>query len=256
MRIIHGCRSLHASLMLFYFLFPLCVLCASVVSPVSSGFKERNGWVKITNVTPWIVNGPAENEGVAVPDNQPTTRQYVFVQVETDEGLTGWGEITTYPGPVANPAICGMLREIRPLLVGQDANRIEAVWQRIFQAFTYVGSRGATTAMISAIDIALWDIKGQALGVPIYELLGGAVRETIPLYTHYGYATSIDAVVQGALAEVRGRPGDQDGSVLRRASAEKHRLHRRSDQRRRGARGRGDDRRRARGDRAGHRTPD
>lgn len=159
--------------------------------------------MKITNVTPWIINGPAENAGVAIPDDRPTTRQYVFVQVETDEGLTGWGEITTYPGPVANPAISGMLREVRPLLVGQDANRIEAVWQRIFQAFTYVGSRGATTAMISAIDIALWDIKGQALGVPIYELLGGAVRETIPLYTHYGYSTSIDEVVQGALTEVR-----------------------------------------------------
>lgn len=159
--------------------------------------------MKITNVTPWIINGPWENEGAAVPENRPIRRQYVFVQVETDEGLDGWGEITTYPGPVANPAICGMLRETAPLLVGDDPTHIEAIWQKIFAAFTYMGSRGATTAMISAIDIALWDIRGQSLGVPIYQLLGGPVRETIPLYTHYGYSTSIDEVVQGALTEVR-----------------------------------------------------
>src|SRR6266480_2282005 len=80
--------------------------------------------------------------------------------------------------------------------------QIKAIWHELLVAFTYVGARGATTAMVSGIDIALWDSKGQALGVPIYELLGGAVRETIPLYTHFQYSTSVEQMVENAVAEV------------------------------------------------------
>jgi len=72
----------------------------------------------------------------------------------------------------------------------------------VLRAFTYVGTRGATTAMLSAIDIALWDIKGQALGVPIYDLFGGAVRETIPLYTHFQYQRTVEQMVENACGEV------------------------------------------------------
>jgi galactonate dehydratase len=61
-----------------------------------------------------------------------------------------------------------------------------------------VGTRGATTAAISAIDIALWDIRGKALGQPIYQLLGGPVRETIPLYCHPYAPTSPETIVQSA----------------------------------------------------------
>jgi len=158
--------------------------------------------MKITNVTPWIVNGPWENADTVVPDGRPRVKQYVFVQVETDEGVTGWGEITTYPGPVANRAIAAMLREVGPFLVGDDPSHIEAIWQKIFRAFTYMGSRGATTALISGIDIALWDIRGKVLDQPIYMLLGGPVRDSISLYTHYGYTPQVEEFVQSALTEV------------------------------------------------------
>ena len=121
------------------------------------------------------------------PDPAEHLQQYVFVQVDTDEGLTGWGEITTYPGLVANRAVAAMLREVREVLIGLDPSRIEAIWHKLFRLFTYMGTRGATTAMISGIDIALWDIRGQALGLPIYDLLGGPVRETVPLYVHFAY---------------------------------------------------------------------
>jgi galactonate dehydratase len=87
-------------------------------------------------------------------------------------------------------------------LRGEDPTHIEAIWHKLLRAFTYVGTRGATTAMLSGIDIALWDIKGQALGIPIYELLGGAVRETIPLYTHFLYARTVQEMVENACAEV------------------------------------------------------
>ncbi len=67
-----------------------------------------------------------------------------------------------------------MIREIEPSLIGDDATRIEAMTIKLAGIFTYTGTRGAVSALISAIDIALWDIRGQALGVPIYDLLGGS----------------------------------------------------------------------------------
>ena len=152
--------------------------------------------MQITRIRPWHVSGPAS-------DGATGNLTYVFVQVTTDAGLTGWGEITTYPGPVANRAIAAALCELDEFLRGDDPTQIEAIWHKVFRAFTYVGTRGATTALISGIDIALWDIKGQALGVPIYELLGGAVRPTIPLYTHFQYATTVEEMVHNAVGEVQ-----------------------------------------------------
>src|SRR5215216_3025599 len=153
--------------------------------------------MKITRIRPWHVSGPAP-----AVDSNPPKLSYVFVQVDTDEGLTGWGEITTYPGTIANRTMVAALRELSTFLEGEDPSQIEAIWHKVLRAFTYVGSRGATTAMLSGIDIALWDIKGQLLGVPVYELLGGAVRNSIPLYTHFQYARSVDEMVANACAEV------------------------------------------------------
>src|ERR671939_863826 len=148
--------------------------------------------MQITRFRPWHVSGPA-----ADADAASARLSYVFVQVETDEGLTGWGEITTYPGTIANRTIVAALTELDTFLRGADPTAIEALWHRVLRAFTYVGTRGATTAMLSGIDIALWDIRGQALGVPIYDLLGGAVRETVPLYTHIRQGKSIAEAAQG-----------------------------------------------------------
>lgn len=114
----------------------------------------------------------------------PTTREFIFVKVETDEGISGWGEVTNYPGSVGNRAVGHYIQELRHFLVGQDPTAIESIWQRTFRLFTYTGTRGATTAAISGIDIALWDILGKSLGKPIYALLGGPVRDRIALYTH------------------------------------------------------------------------
>jgi galactonate dehydratase len=152
--------------------------------------------MQITRIRPWLVSGPPSEE------SSPKLT-YNFVQVETDEGLTGWGEITTYPGTIANRTIIAALREVGDFLKGEDPRNIEAIWHKLLRAFTYVGTRGATTALISGIDIALWDLKGQALGVPIYELLGGPVRETIPLYTHFQYARTVEQMVENATAEVQ-----------------------------------------------------
>jgi len=114
----------------------------------------------------------------------PVNRTFVFIQVDTDEGVTGWGEITTYPGPVANGAIAAFVNQIGKWLVGENPEDIERIWTKIFRGMTYVGTRGATTAAISGIDIALWDIRGKVLNQPVYKLLGGAVRDKIALYCH------------------------------------------------------------------------
>ena len=132
--------------------------------------------MKITKVTPWLLHARA-----AYYFGRPG--EYIFVEVKTDEGITGWGEVTT-THPVANRAVCAILRELGPMIEGDDPIQIEKIWNKIFRRFTYMGSRGASTNAISGIDIALWDIRGKALNHPIYNLLGGAVRDSIELYTH------------------------------------------------------------------------
>ena len=160
--------------------------------------------MKITRVSPWIITGPPTDGRDSDAGPGAHLSQYVFVQVDTDEGLTGWGEVTTYPGSVANRVVAGMIREAESLVVGLDPAHIEAIWHRLFRAFTYMGTRGATTATLSGIDIALWDIRGQALGVPIHDLLGGPVRERVPLYTHIRLGQTVDEAAEGALEQVRG----------------------------------------------------
>jgi galactonate dehydratase len=128
--------------------------------------------MKITGVKPWLIKSSGSYWG-----------EFLFVEVNTDEGITGWGEITTTTR-IANRALTAMLKQINHMLIGEDASRIELLWHKLFRSFTYMGSRGAAVECLSAIDIALWDIRGKALGKPIYELLGGAVRDEIALYTH------------------------------------------------------------------------
>jgi galactonate dehydratase len=128
--------------------------------------------MKITSINPWIVKVEGTYWG-----------EYFFIEVQTDEGITGWGEITTTT-LIANRSVAGIIDTLNDLLVGEDPAQIEHIWHKIFRSFTYMGSRGATTHVVSGIDIALWDIRGKVLGLPIYELLGGKVRDEILLYTH------------------------------------------------------------------------
>jgi galactonate dehydratase len=141
--------------------------------------------MKITRVTPWLVSAPRPYLDTA-HEAPRREREYIFVEVSTDEGLTGWGEITG-AHPIASRAVCAMLAQTSELIEGDDPTRIETIWNKVFRAFTYTGTRGATASIVSGIDIALWDIRGKQLGLPVYELLGGGpVRDSIALYTHPG----------------------------------------------------------------------
>ncbi len=139
--------------------------------------------MKITAVRPWIIQVPWSIR----PGEEPSVdnkRELLFCQVDTDEGITGWGEVTTYPGVVGNRSVAHMIREVGSTLIGRDPAHIERIWIDNVRTMTYVGTRGAVSATASAIDIALWDIQGKALNLPIYMLMGGPVRDRIALYTH------------------------------------------------------------------------
>ena len=140
------------------------------------GRRNGNGTgparMKVTELVPWLVRSHASFWG-----------EFLFVEVRTDEGITGWGEITSTT-KTANRAVAAVVRQLNDLLVGADPAAIELTWHKVFRAFTYTGSKGAASNVTSAVDIALWDIRGKVLGVPVAELLGGPVRPDLLLYTH------------------------------------------------------------------------
>ncbi|MFD9900344.1 mandelate racemase/muconate lactonizing enzyme family protein [Mesorhizobium sp. NPDC059025] len=105
-------------------------------------------------------------------------RNQLIVKVETDEGLFGWGE-SGLSG--REKAVIGAIEHYREFLIGRDPLRIGALWQEMYRSQYFEGGR-VLQAAISAIDIALHDIKGKALGVPVYQLLGGKQRDRIPTF--------------------------------------------------------------------------
>ena len=107
-------------------------------------------------------------------------RSQLIVKVETDEGIYGWGESGLSSREFA---VIGAIRHFSEFLIGQDPLNIGALWQMMYRSNYFEGGR-VLTAAISAIDIALHDIKGKALGVPVYQLLGGKHRDHIPLFAH------------------------------------------------------------------------
>lgn len=106
----------------------------------------------------------------------------IFVQVHTDGGIVGLGE-TWYAASTVEAAIHD---HFGPLLIGRDPADIEAHWQTMFRLSDHAGYGGAELRAISALDVALWDIKGQALKMPVFELIGGGTRHRIRVYNTLG----------------------------------------------------------------------
>lgn len=108
--------------------------------------------------------------------------RWLFLKITTASGLEGWGE------PVVEgraDTVRAAVEELSPYLIGRRANRIEDIWQTLYRGGFYRGGPILMSA-IAGIDQALWDIKGKALGVPVYELLGGAVRDRMRVYCWIG----------------------------------------------------------------------
>lgn len=128
----------------------------------------------------------------------------VIVEITTDEGLAGIGEAAIAYG-VGGTAAAGMVKDLAErFVVGRDPARIEAIWSEMYdQSFWAKGGGAIVFAAMSAIETALWDIKGKALGAPIYELFGGKVRDEIRVYANGWYGA---AQTPAELAKAAERP--------------------------------------------------
>ena len=138
--------------------------------------------MKITDIQTYLVWGGA--------------RHFTFVVVDTDEGIDGVGEAGITGRELA---MAGVIDHFKHLLVGQDPHRIEHIWQQMSRG-GFFPAQSVVSAALSAIDIALWDIKGKALGVPVYQLLGGLVRDKVVCYPHnVGHSMDVPSLVESCL---------------------------------------------------------
>ncbi|MBC7994435.1 MAG: mandelate racemase/muconate lactonizing enzyme family protein [Rhizobacter sp.] len=141
-----------------------------------------------------------------------TARNWLFVTVHTEDGLTGTGEGSGWPRVVRTA-----VDDLAPLLIGDDARDIERLWQKMRVAMMGHGQTGVVgMGAIAAIDTALWDLKAQAAGMSVARLLGGLVRQQIPYYCH---AASIDTARAAVAAGVRAIKVGGRGDVVARTFA-------------------------------------
>jgi len=109
-----------------------------------------------------------------------SARNWCFVKVYTDEGITGLGEGSGWPRVVETA-----INDLKPIVIGEDPMNIERIWQKMLVSTMGAGMTGTPgSGSMNAIDMALWDIKGKALNTPVWNLLGGKVRDRIRAYGH------------------------------------------------------------------------
>ena len=130
-------------------------------------------------------------------------RNWVFIEVETDEGITGIGEATLEP---FERTVVTLVEDYKRTVIGKDPSAIEHLWEDRYRA-RFFRSDLLVNVAPSAIEIACWDIEGKMLGVPCYELFGGPYRETVPCYGNYWFMkTRMGSTSVGEYAESAARP--------------------------------------------------
>jgi L-alanine-DL-glutamate epimerase-like enolase superfamily enzyme len=190
--------------------------------------------MRISRVEAWWVRVPIEAGRQHRSDfGLVATFDAAIVRVETADGIVGWGEGKNAAGSAGTyGALVHLInREIAPLLVGRDARDLNAIWEMLYNgvrhesaaasghAMPQLARRGLTVAAISAVDIALWDILGKSLGVPVWQLLGGRKAERMPAYASGGWAPAEEIgeqlqsyVDEGGFKAVKMRVGAMDGA--------------------------------------------
>ena len=137
--------------------------------------------MKITDVEAIVLRQAVVDEGIA-----DGSQDDLVVRIHTDEGITGIGEVDSSPelvqALVEAPSSHAVATSLRDALIGEDPLDVERLWQKMYRGLIYFGRRGIAIHAISGLDIALWDIKGKALGKPICELLGTPVRGRVRAY--------------------------------------------------------------------------
>ena len=133
--------------------------------------------MKITDIKTFLMmaGSPASKESTSW-----SKRNWCFVKVYTDEGITGLGEGSGWPRVVETA-----INDLKPIVIGEDPMNIERIWQKMLVSTMGAGMTGTPgSGSMNAIDMALWDIKGKALNTPVWNLLGGKVRDRIRAYGH------------------------------------------------------------------------
>jgi D-galactarolactone cycloisomerase len=138
--------------------------------------------MKIVSVETYPLEAPLDKPVERARQALPfTARRALVVKITTDDGVSGYGEGLT---PLAPRVAQAVVRDVlTPLLIGRDPMRIEPIWESLYAANSSRGyTRGYQMIAISAVDIALWDLKGKILDQPVYNLLGGAFTKSLPVY--------------------------------------------------------------------------
>jgi len=143
--------------------------------------------VKITEVEAMVLDTGADYSAPAGGAESHGVRFVCLLRVATDEGIVGWSEVETQPhvGRAIVDAPSGAqvgFESLRDALLGEDPLQRERLWQKMYRCLAYYGRQGAGMHMISGADVALWDISGKALGVPVYGLLGAKYRDRVKAY--------------------------------------------------------------------------
>lgn len=147
---------------------------------------------------------------------------YFLVVVHTDEELYGLGEVGMRSRP---ETVRGALRDLAGLAVGLDASRIDHIWQLLFRGGFFPAERDVGAA-IAAVDLALWDLRGKALGVPVYDLLGGRSRDHVPAYVHLRDDGDARELVDAGWTHLRIGLDDGPGAVFEPRRAVRRTLER------------------------------
>lgn len=142
--------------------------------------------MKITDVKVWLVEGIKYN--------------WTLIKIYTDEGITGVGEATNWPG---SPIIYSAAKHVGERIIGMDPMRTDFIWTKLYRDLNWIGPFGASMCAISGVDMALLDLKAKKLGVPMYELLGGAYRTKILLYANYWFTGGAHTAADYAAQAIR-----------------------------------------------------
>ncbi len=134
------------------------------------------------------------------PNDFDATRHLCLAKVTTDEGVVGWGESVTM-WPEASRATKAVIEGLSELVIGSDPTHTEAMWHRLKDhAWWYGYGGGIASFAVSAIDVALWDVKGKALGISVLDLLGGPVHDRLPaIASSHGHHESIEDMAEEAV---------------------------------------------------------
>jgi len=154
--------------------------------------------MKITALEPILLTAPLGTGQVNWSGGSLSKVNLTLVRVHTDEGITGLGE--TYGGLFAPQTAITIMEHFSSLVIDQDPFNITGIWQRLWAGSLFWGRNGMAVSVLSAIEMALWDIKGKALGVPAWQLLGGLAHQSLPVYASGG----LDASPEAFAAELSG----------------------------------------------------